>query len=239
MNKNLTKFVKIFLCASMFIAGMGNASVHAQTGEPPNEAVDRDPRPLFSESESRELSNLAQSLQQNPQTARENFEKLDQKTQRNLLKSLEMSRVETQMISREVSLDEMSKISGGQISGMNKDEKSGILAASTFCRQATWSSTSYSLVGIKLWSYFQSIYWCYNGSTITYLSRNRWGETYAAFWEFTGNNGNSTMGGTGYNGYYAWTQGSFRLCTGIYGVGCLQYSYPTIASWVYANGSYK
>jgi hypothetical protein len=91
-------------------------------------------------------------------------------------------------------------------------------------------------LGQKLWSYFQKIDWCYNGSWITSKFRVRWGEVYFPFWEFKGHIGNSESGGVGYWSYRAWTQGKFALCAPY--VGCAQYKYPWIDMTVYANGGW-
>lgn len=91
--------------------------------------------------------------------------------------------------------------------------------------------------GQKLWSYFQKIDWCYNGSWITWKSRIRWGEVYFPFWEFKGHIGNYESGGVGYWSYRAWTQGHFALCVPY--LGCSQHTYPWIDMTVYANGGWS
>jgi len=88
--------------------------------------------------------------------------------------------------------------------------------------------------GSKLWSYHQTIEWCWNGSTITSLYRNRWAEIHDFTWVFHDHIGDSTSGGIGSWSYTAFTQGSFSQCLGS---ECWTYQYPWLEQRVYANGS--
>lgn len=114
----------------------------------------------------------------------------------------------------------------------------GITAAATTCWTWTWQRNGMNALGGTLWSYFQRIVWCGNGTTITStphgVQRTRWGEVYYPFWQWK-HIGSQTWGGVGQQTYRAWTQGEFKLClTG--DIGCVQYSYPWLDMTAWANG---
>lgn len=106
------------------------------------------------------------------------------------------------------------------------------------CWTWTWRRDGKNAFGSTLWSYFQRIDWCGNGSTITStphgVQRTRWGEVYYPFWQWR-HIGSSTWGGVGYQSYRAWTQAEFKLCL-IPDVGCVQYSYPWLDMTAWADG---
>jgi hypothetical protein len=102
----------------------------------------------------------------------------------------------------------------------------------TLARQATNS------LGQTLWTYYESVYRCFNGSTVSSISRNRWGTVNAVMWFFRGNIGSNTRGGNGQSSYYAWTQGRFELCL-VNGIGCAQQVLPWIWITVYGSGTYS
>lgn len=93
-------------------------------------------------------------------------------------------------------------------------------------------------LGYKLWSYFQTIDWCYDGSKVTSKTRLRWGEVHTLGWKYNGHIGNTESGGVDQSSYRAWTQGSFELCLGG-DIGCIQSCYPWIDQTVYGTGSYS
>lgn len=100
-----------------------------------------------------------------------------------------------------------------------------------------WEKAGYSLLGIKLWSYFQEINFGYDGTYIISNSRNRYGEVYAPLWSFIGNTGSYEQGGVGYTSYRSWTQGQFKLCAGQY--GCVDEGDPWLDMTVYGNGQHS
>lgn len=107
--------------------------------------------------------------------------------------------------------------------------------AAVGCWTWTWQRDGKNALGATLWSYFQKIDWCGNGSTITNVpQRLRWGETYFPFWSWK-HIGNQTWGGFGQASYRAWTQGEFKLCA-TPDVGCVQYSYPWLDMTAWADG---
>lgn len=102
------------------------------------------------------------------------------------------------------------------------------------CSWVVFERLQYSYAGVHLWSYFQRIDWCWDGSTITSKTRTRWAEIYAPGWEFVGHIGNSESGSVGQWFYRAWTQGHFRLCGG----GTCWNVYPWIDMTVYGDGTW-
>lgn len=108
----------------------------------------------------------------------------------------------------------------------------------TTCWTWTWRRDGRNVFGAILWSYFQRIDWCGNGSTITSsphgVQRTRWGEVYYPFWQWR-HVGNQTWGGVGQPSYRAWTQAEFKLCF-VPDVGCVQYSYPWLDMTAWADG---
>lgn len=103
------------------------------------------------------------------------------------------------------------------------------------CWSWRWQRDGRNALGALLWSYFQKINWCGNGSIITSApQRTRWGETYAPFWSWA-HIGNQTWGGVNQNSYRAWTQGEFKLCLSP-DVGCVQNRYPWLDMTAWADG---
>ncbi len=89
-------------------------------------------------------------------------------------------------------------------------------------------------LGQKRWDYFQQIDRCYDGSTLTEVTRTRGGQVYGAFWQFIGHTSDTQSGGVGQSSYRSWTQGKFQLC--FPGVGCVEEDDPWIDMIVYGNG---
>lgn len=162
---------------------------------------------------------LLQRLTDAGDKAGEKFAQMSPAQQEKVVESLKVVRIESQVV----------EVKNGSTSS------AGILASG--CKGYIRSRSGYNLLGGKLWSYFQRIDWCYNGSKVTSTYRNRWGETYYPFWNWQ-HNGNSTSGGTGSTYYYAWTQGQFALCVNGQGWGCIQYSYPWVDQRGDKNGNY-
>lgn len=107
--------------------------------------------------------------------------------------------------------------------------------AASGCWTWRWQRDGKNAFGAVLWSYFQQINWCGNGSIITSTpQRTRWGETYAPFWSWV-HIGNQTWGGVNQNSYRAWTQGEFKLCLSP-NVGCVQNTYPWLDMTAWGDG---
>lgn len=110
-----------------------------------------------------------------------------------------------------------------------------IVIAAGGCWTWTWQRDGVNALGGVLWSYFQRINWCGNGTVITSTpQRTRWGEVYAPFWSWR-HYGNQTWGGLNQASYRAWTQGEFKLCL-TPDFGCVQYRYPWLDMTAWADG---
>jgi hypothetical protein len=102
------------------------------------------------------------------------------------------------------------------------------------CWTWTWRRDGHNVFGWLIWSYFQQINWCGNGSVITSPpQRTRWGEVHAPFWSWR-HIGNQTWGGVNQASYRAWTQGEFKLCLPL-DLGC-SYRYPWLDMTAWADG---
>ncbi|MEA1958427.1 MAG: hypothetical protein U9N44_01970 [Chloroflexota bacterium] len=92
-------------------------------------------------------------------------------------------------------------------------------------------------LGMKLWSYYESITFGYDGTTITRADQPRiWGQTYIVGWRYEGVLSSSTSGGVGYTFYEGWTQGHFILGIGGWDI---KHCYPQIDITVYGNGGWS
>lgn len=111
----------------------------------------------------------------------------------------------------------------------------GVSIAASGCWSWKWQRDGRNALGALLWSYFQQIDWCGNGSVITSTpQRTRWGEVYVPFWSWA-HIGNQIWGGVNQPNYRAWTQGEFKLCLSP-DIGCVQNSYPWIDMTAWGDG---
>lgn len=147
------------------------------------------------------------------------FEELSPADQRAVQEAVTVASIETRL--------------GAPTAG-GSDGEIGIAAAG--CWVWTGRRDGRNAFGVLLWSYFQRIYWCGNGTNITTVERTRWGEVYAAFWSWK-HIGNQTWGGVNQATYRAWTQAEYKLCL-IPEIGCIQYSYPWLDMKVWGNGNW-
>ena len=116
---------------------------------------------------------------------------------------------------------------------LHKSVKAAV--ASTYCYSWTPWEKGYNAFSGTVWQYNQGLYWCGNGSWITYrAASNNYPSSLGIGWSFSGNMGYWNQGGEGYNLWVHWNQGHFCLASYF---SCLQNSYPWIQSTVYANGS--
>lgn len=107
------------------------------------------------------------------------------------------------------------------------------LAATSSCWTYTVRVNGKNYYGQTMWSYFQKIDWCGNGTTITdILRRQRWGEVYHSYWSWI-HIDNATSGGEGKNWYWAFTQAEFKYC---FGGWCQNHRYPKIEMTVKPDG---
>ena len=105
-----------------------------------------------------------------------------------------------------------------------------------FCSSVTETVDAYSYLGAHLWTYGQTIDWCWDNDTVTDKSRFRWGHTHDPFWNFNGHIDSFESGGVGQWSYRAYTQGSFQLC--VPGAGCTGGENPWVDMTVYGNGNH-
>lgn len=136
--------------------------------------------------------------------------------------------------------DFLTEVSVSDVSTLSVEPSTGgeLIATSTICWTWTWRRDGKNALGGTLWSYFQRIDWCGNGSTITSAQHGvqgtRCGEVYYPFWQWK-QIGNQTWGGGGQQTYRAWTQAEYKLCL-IPDLGCVQYSYPSLDMTDWADG---
>jgi hypothetical protein len=92
-----------------------------------------------------------------------------------------------------------------------------------------------NVYGADLYHYYQTIYWCWNGSVITTNSRSRYGEAYVYPWSFQGHIESRHRGGDGQQTSEWFTRGHF--CSNFPVFGCVQHSYPWINMGVDMKGN--
>jgi hypothetical protein len=107
------------------------------------------------------------------------------------------------------------------------------MGATTGCNTRTDGIDMYSLVGLHLWRYAWNIQWCYNGSTITSLSKWRTVLVYVPGWSFLGDIYETSDGGVGRGWYRHFAQGD--MCF-IQFYTCVQHVYPWVDQTVWGNG---
>jgi hypothetical protein len=96
--------------------------------------------------------------------------------------------------------------------------------------------------GVRMWTYYQQVHYCWRNGVITRFHRDRWtGSTFLG-WSFDGNiAGNCNLEGCdGKTGTYssnAWTQGKYHVGFTVAGFGYVVNKYPQINITVYADGS--
>ena len=138
----------------------------------------------------------------------------------------QVARVETFQIVQEMTAQEYMAINPEAVN----------VAAASGCKAYTLGRNGYSGVGVHVWTYSWTINWCYNGSTITSLSKYRtvWANYY---WKFTRDVAESQSGGVGTTSYSHYAQGEF--CFFDNSGSCLSYSYPWVNQTVKGNGTYS
>ena len=146
------------------------------------------------------------------------------------LLNLEVDRIETSHTYGIIPFNGNHIAKGASVSG-------GATAKSTSCWYKQQKKTGYHWP-FKVWSYYQRVEWCGNGSALTSTPhRSRWGDTHMLFWSFIGHIGGSTSGGNGDWSFSASTQGKFSVC---YPESTCLYSYtPWLNITAYANGTYS
>lgn len=107
----------------------------------------------------------------------------------------------------------------------------------TSCWTITKTFVAKNFVGGTLFTMWSKINWCANQSTFKLTSTSKYrGFTVNTFgWNWLGWNAWGTSGGVGYGQYEVYLQGGFSFCVPL--VGCIDYRYPWIDTYVYYDGS--
>jgi hypothetical protein len=108
----------------------------------------------------------------------------------------------------------------------------------SFCRQVRAYRQFKTWWGHVVWRYYQRVRWCWNGSVVTSLVRDRWPDTRCCFWQFFGHvSSNCSEYCTEKTGH-AWenvqTVGSYRYCM----AWCGREINPGVSISVSGNGSW-
>jgi hypothetical protein len=107
------------------------------------------------------------------------------------------------------------------------------------CRAVGYTVSGKNVFGMTLWRYRQSVFWCWNGSRITYVYRQRYPVCCFPVWDFKGHTDGSCASENcgekagGWTAYIA-TQGKFEACA-FYGWSC-QRTYPRIWHVIRGDG---
>jgi len=138
----------------------------------------------------------------------------------------QVARVETFEVVQEYSAQEYMTLN---------PESTDVVALASGCKGYTLGRKGYSGIGVHIWTYSWTINWCYNGSTITSLSKYRtvWANYY---WRFVRDLAESQSGGVGQASYSHYAQGEFCF---FQTYSCLSYSSPWVNQTVKGNGTYS
>jgi hypothetical protein len=84
------------------------------------------------------------------------------------------------------------------------------------CRQVRAYRQFKTWWGHVVWKYYQRVYWCWNGSVVTYLNRDRWPDTRCCLWQFFGHISSNCSEHCNERVGHSWenvqTVGSYRHC---------------------------
>ncbi len=112
-------------------------------------------------------------------------------------------------------------------------------ASQTASATQCWEWTPYvyitGLTGNNLAHYYEEMYWCENGTNITYHAQHAWGVAEAPGWNWEGNTSTSSAGGSGSSFFRYFAQGKFCFISYL---GCVEQWTPWIQITVYGNGGY-
>lgn len=123
--------------------------------------------------------------------------------------------------------------------GQQAHRKLGQISRKGRARCQTWWVERYgkSAVGIKLWSYYLDVHWCYRRGRITEASADPRPETHAPLWSFNKNLAFRKTGGKRKRNYRVFAQGQFQLC--VTKLGCIQDRNPWIRFTANGDGSHS
>jgi len=107
-------------------------------------------------------------------------------------------------------------------------------SAITYCRTYTRYREARNVLGIRLWRFNHSVYWCYNSSRITGTPVSWvWPSNVALGWQYAGQIGAVQYWQSYPYKYYVWKQGKFKLCFS----WCFQEVHPWVSHTVNQYGS--
>jgi hypothetical protein len=110
-----------------------------------------------------------------------------------------------------------------------------LVAAGGGCKTFTLAVDGWSMANVELWYYEWNASWCYNGSTITSLSR--WRTVWVNVgWAYKKDIANNKSGGVGKKSAWNYVQGDFCF---LETYTCAFHSYPWVNMTVNGNGSYS
>ena len=101
-----------------------------------------------------------------------------------------------------------------------------------------WTVERYgtSAVGIKLWSWYLDVHWCYRRGRITEASAEPRPDTHVPFWSFRKQLDFRRQGGKRKSFYRVFAQGQFELCVKVF--GCVQDAQPWIRFIARGDGTH-
>jgi hypothetical protein len=111
-----------------------------------------------------------------------------------------------------------------------------------WCRVATAYRRRTNVFGVRIYTYYERLSWCWSAGIIRYAYRDRWGTVGSVpLWSWDGNVATNCTyehcnnRGVGSTNAQVWTEGQFHACFGALGINYCQYKYPQIT--IYYNGS--
>ena len=105
------------------------------------------------------------------------------------------------------------------------------------CQDYTFERWGKSAAGIKLWSWYLDVHWCYRRGRLTAVSADPRPDTHVPLWSFDKQLAFRRSGGKRKSFYRVYSQGRFELC--ITKLGCIQDAQPWIRVVARANGTYS
>jgi hypothetical protein len=103
------------------------------------------------------------------------------------------------------------------------------------CKEKYEYVISRGLTGMELWRYTQYLYWCYDGSRVTYQSHNAWGTASGFGYQYQGSRTVIDQYKNNNWQYEYRSVGTFAYCLG----WCFAYYTPWIHQIAYGNGNYS
>lgn len=116
------------------------------------------------------------------------------------------------------------------------EEEPEMMLMASGCWQRSRYLSAENWAGSELWRYTRHLYWCGDGSWVTYWSSWHQVTTPGWWWEYKGEVGYNVLGGNWYNQVDVFGQGKFQYCPPE--VLCFQTVYPWVEQIGYGWGDY-